>query len=60
MAALNHIYKANQCTDIDDVEIAINSVLEIIDNLRFLGKQTPISVTRRLISLKKRKTQLSR
>lgn len=48
MKSLKNIYKANQCSDIDDVNIAIEQVKEIIKN----GKESD-SVYKRLNSLYK-------
>lgn len=50
---LKHVYKAQDCTDLSDVEYAISEVKRIA-----AGNYTP-ALRKRLNSLEKRKTQLS-
>lgn len=51
---LAYIYKANQCTDVNDVEIALSQLRDL--DKRCTG-YTP-AMRRRLASLEKRKEQL--
>lgn len=50
---LKHVYKASDCTDLNDVEYAISEVKRIAN-----GNYTT-ALRNRLNSLEKRKTQLS-
>jgi hypothetical protein len=55
-ASLKAIYKANQCTDLNDVNFAISTLKTIVrDSMN--GNYTP-AYRRRLNSLEKRKKQL--
>ncbi len=49
---LKHVYKANQCTDLSDVDNAIVGTKEAIRILNINGKST-VSAYRRLASLEK-------
>lgn len=51
---LSHIYKANQCTDISDVDNAIEECKRVIHILETDNKSTKAAY-KRLISLEKRR-----
>lgn len=55
--SLKYIYKANQCTDLADVENALSSLREIA---KMVNHEWTKAMTRRLFSLEQRKNKLAK
>lgn len=54
---LSQIYRANQCTDLNDVDIAISQTKELLISLRNTDKPVKAAVNR-LLSLEKKRSKI--